>query len=532
MVRVDHCGSINVGDHATSNSRGDNNMHITVPADSCESARSQLRGARRACCAAALALAQLLAHGTAMAAEPRTWIVGATVISAERADDGRKLNVLIEGDRIAAVVDELPPKAAQDAVMVDAAGAYLIPGLIDSHVHLQTVPGLSPLMEFRHPFLVRDYRAQLPRSFLRYGYTTVIDLVPTSRGVLDAFVAAPAHPDLYHCGALPVADGYPSHYAPSLVRSRVFPNFVVDPKSARGADAHEHSPQAAVDRVKQQGAICIKTFFERGFGRDHDLPVPSPELFANIMKSGRSAGMPVLLHASSLEAQRFGVDGGVNIFVHGMWNWNAFNESAALPDPVREVLDQIATRRIGYMPTMQVLGGLRVLFEPDYFDRAGVRRVVPQSLLEWYRSSDGQWFKNDLAGGKTDAQMRSGLDSVLRRGAESTRYLARKGALFLFGSDTPSGPTPGNLPGLNGYMEMQRLVAANMSLRQLLEAATINNAKAFGLADRVGTIEVGKRANLLLLSRSPLESVEAYDSIRSLWIGGRRLDPAGLEAGK
>jgi len=215
-----------------------------------------------------------------------------------------------------------------------------------------------------------------------------------------------------------------------------------------------------------------------------------------------------------------------------MWNWNEFNQSPTLPDSVREVLDQIASRRIGYMPTMQVLGGLRVLFEPGHFDRPGVRRVVPPSLLDWYRSPSGQWFKNDLAGGKTDEHMRAVFDAGLRRGAESTGYLAQKGAFFLFGSDTPSGPTPGNLPGLNGYLEMQRLVAAKMSLRQLLEAATINNAKAFGLTDRIGTIEAGKRANLLLLGRSPLESVEAYDSIRSVWLGGRRLEPESLEAGK
>jgi imidazolonepropionase-like amidohydrolase len=471
-------------------------------------------------------------HDAAAAGDPRTWIVGATVISPERADDGRKLNVLIEGDRIGAVTEALPPGAAQDAAIVDAAGSYLMPGLIDSHVHLQSVPGFTPLMEYRHPFLVRDYRAQMPRSYLRYGYTTVIDLVPTGRDVLDAFVAAPAHPDLYHCGALPVADGYPSHYAPSLLRSRVFPNFVVDPKTTSSADAQAHSPRAAVDRVKQQGAICIKTFFERGFGRDHDLPVPSPQLFADIMKSSRSAGLPVLLHATSLEAQRFGVEGGTNIFAHGMWNWNEFNDAAALPGPVREVLDQIVARRIGYMPTLQVLGGLRLLFEPDYLDRPAVRRVVPPSMLEWYRSPDGHWFKSDLADGSTDDQMRTRFDPVLRRGADTTRYLAEKGALFLFGSDTPSGPTPGNLPGLNGYLEMQRLVAAKVSLRQLLEAATINNAKAFGLAGRIGTIEVGKRANLLLLGRSPLESVDAYDTVRAVWIGGRRLDPASLEAGK
>jgi hypothetical protein len=45
-------------------------------------------------------------------------------------------------------------------------------------------------------------------------------------------------------------------------------------------------------------------------------------------------------------------------------------------------------------------------------------------------------------------------------------------------------------------------------------------------------VEAGKRANLLLLGRSPLESLEAYDTVRAVWIGGRRLEAAGLEAGR
>jgi imidazolonepropionase-like amidohydrolase len=78
---------------------------------------------------------------------------------------------------------------------------------------------------------------------------------------------------------------------------------------------------------------------------------------------------------------------------------------------------------------------------------------------------------------------------------------------------------------------MQRLAAYKMSLRQIFESATLNNAQAFGLADRIGTIQVGKRANLVLLERSPLESVEAYGAIRTVWVGGKRLDPASLVAG-
>ncbi|MDT7838239.1 amidohydrolase family protein [Aquabacterium sp. OR-4] len=464
----------------------------------------------------------------ALAAEPvRTWIVGATVLSPERGDEGQRLNVLIEGERIAAVTPTLPADAARTAQIVEAGGQVLIPGLIDSHVHLASVPGFNPVMAFTHPLITRDYRAQMPRSFLRYGYTTLVDLVPTSRDVLDDFMAAPAHPDLLHCGALPLWGGYPSHYAPWLLRGWVFPNAV-----APSEPGSKRSPQAAVARAQAEGARCVKTFFERGFGPDRNLPVPDAALFGQIVQAARAAGMPVLLHASSVEAQRFGVAGGADILVHGLWNWQPDGASGTLPAPARELLDQIAERRIGFMPTLQVLGGLSLLFEPGYLDRPELRRVLPASLLEWLRSPAGQWFKNELAGGQPDAVMRGRFDAALRRGAEATRYLAQpaRGARFLFGSDTPSGPTPGNLPGLNGYLEMQRLAAAGLSLRQIFEAATLHNAQAFGLAAQVGSIEVGKRANLLLLASSPLLSVQAYDQIQSVWIGGRRLAPSSLEA--
>jgi dihydroorotase-like cyclic amidohydrolase len=69
------------------------------------------------------------------------WIVGATVISPEHQDIGRPLNVLVEGNRIAAVIDTLPGDAPS-ASIVHAEGGFLIPGLIDSHVHLASIPGL------------------------------------------------------------------------------------------------------------------------------------------------------------------------------------------------------------------------------------------------------------------------------------------------------------------------------------------------------------------------------------------------------
>jgi imidazolonepropionase-like amidohydrolase len=472
--------------------------------------------------------------GIASAAPARTWIVGATVISPEREDGGRVLHVLIEGDRIAAVTATLPADASRNATVVRAEGKYLIPGLMDSHVHLASIPAISFPMQAGHRDLVDDYRRQAPRSFLRYGYTTLVDLIITDPKPIQAMRAAPAHPDIYDCGgALPVVNGYPSSFAPAEYRFALFPNTLYDPIHPETFPAQEdpkaHSPQAAVSRIRAGGGICVKTFFERGYGRDRNLPVPSAELMRDVVAAAGAARLPVLLHASSLEAQTFGVDTGVSIFAHGMWNWSPY-DSDSLPPQVQAVLDRIVERSIGYQATLQVIGGLLLLFDPGYLDRPDVRRVIPPALLAWYRSDEAQWYKRDLAQGATDTAMRERLERVLRRGSQTVQYLAQRRARFLFGTDTPSGPTIGNLPGLNGYLEMQRLVGAGMSLRQLFEAATLSNAKAFALDGLIGTVQPGKRANLVLLGRSPLEAVEAYEQVQTVWIGGTRLDPASLEA--
>jgi imidazolonepropionase-like amidohydrolase len=77
---------------------------------------------------------------------------------------------------------------------------------------------------------------------------------------------------------------------------------------------------------------------------------------------------------------------------------------------------------------------------------------------------------------------------------------------------------------------MRRLHAAGMSLAQLFKAATINNARSFRLDAKVGTIEVGKTANLLLMRTSPLEDIGAYDSVETVWVGGRKAERGELAA--
>src|SRR5690349_19218533 len=112
-------------------------------------------------CAATIALLMApIPVDVAAAGDERTWIIGATVISPERADNGQKLNVLVEGDHIAAIV-KATARPPESATIYDATGMYLIPGLIDGHVHIASVPGFTQAMTYTTPSLTnltRDYR--------------------------------------------------------------------------------------------------------------------------------------------------------------------------------------------------------------------------------------------------------------------------------------------------------------------------------------------------------------------------------------
>jgi hypothetical protein len=423
--------------------------------------------------------------------------------------------------------------------VVSGKGQFLIPGLIDSHVHLSSVPGMDSDQARGKSEMIKEYFKHLPRSYLYYGYTAVVDLAVNDHQLVDEFRHAPVHPDLYDCGApLVFANGYPMLFAPPAIRFEGVPNFIYDPKQASSIPSEfkpeDHAPAAAVARVKSSGGVCVKTYFERGFARDRHWPVMGPDVLAEIRKAATQAGLILMMHANSFEAQKFGVVGNVDVLAHGMWHWGDLDSEPELPAEIKQLLDQIAEKRIGYQPTIQVLYGELAYFDPDYLKKSGTSKVVPKEMLEWFNSPDGKWFKKELVEEGVppeDAAMFEMYEhGALRQVRQVVAYLASKDADFLFGTDTPSAPTYGNLPGLNGYLEMQQLQKAGLSLAQILRAATISNARKFKIDSQLGTVEPGKIANLVLLKKSPLESVEAYDSISTVWVHGKPVSRESLAA--
>jgi imidazolonepropionase-like amidohydrolase len=466
-----------------------------------------------------------------------------TIVSPERDGPMRDARVRVHAGRIVSISKAGVKATAPTKGMttIDGTGLFLSPGLIDSHVHLGAVPGMTPEHEAAHPDIVKAAQDQIPRSYVLSGFTSLIDLISTPQE-MARWKGHGTVPDTYFCGGAALMDGYPMNYVPKPQRYQAAPYMLIESGSQApaGIDPALHTPQAVISRMKADGAICVKTFFERGFGGVTDLPVPKVETIRALVKAAHAAGMPVLMHANSEEAQKFGLDAGVDILAHGLWNWGQEqSKSSELTPGIKKLLDQEIAHNVGWQPTMQVLHGLTDLFSTSFLSDPRLARVLPANLIDWYRSPEGQWFRAEMSqesngSGNSPAELERTVNqnffTVIDRGKQTTAYMIARGGRVLFGSDTPSSPTYANPPGLNEWLEMQWLKAAGETAAQIFRSATLTNARALKLDRDIGTVQVGRRANLLLLQRDPTQSIEAYSGIVKVILNGRVLDPKELAA--
>src|SRR6185295_2685730 len=137
------------------------------------------------------------------AGAPTTVIDDVTVISPERPAALTHAYVRIASGRIA----DVSTHALKGDVTVDGRGRFLIPGLIDSHMHLGSVPGMQAPQRAAHPELVAQAVAQEPRSYLYFGFTTVLSLGDTAAPI-QRWNALDVRPEAFFCGGTPLVNGY------------------------------------------------------------------------------------------------------------------------------------------------------------------------------------------------------------------------------------------------------------------------------------------------------------------------------------
>ncbi len=353
--------------------------------------------------------------------------------------------------------------SAPDGVtVVDGTGMTLMPGFIDAHRHI--------IRGEPDPWM-KDQAVPVMQDMLDAGITTTLScgdplphILQLREKLADGSIAGPR---LLAAGRLPLAK--PSGPRPNMDPARAPSSWA--PRTTAEAIPDEQT-RAAVQQLKEMGVDVIKTVMM--------VTPDGPELHTQtvMVEEGRRLGLPIVTHAVTVMDTLAAVEAGVSSLVH---------------TPVDGELTPEAAQTIAGsgIPMMSTLG----VFVP-FFSRDN------EAL---FRDGNGfPWERLYHAG----------------EGAVQARLLWNAGITLGFGTDTAYGAAPDRTHADLMAHEIRSL-SLTFSPQDIVTIMTLNSAKTLGLEDEVGSLEPGKRGDLVLLAGNPLEDSAALSAVQVVVKGGK-----------
>ena len=425
---------------------------------------------------------------------PPLLVHGAHVFDSRAGAMRAATSVLIRGGRIEAVApaSELGPSspAAGDAVHVDGGGLFLLPGLIDAHVHVTHILYQSHMTgDEVLPF------------YLGHGVTSIRstgDNVPAQR-LVERF--AEDHPDI----------------SPNVFRC----SFLIDGDPPWHPDVGWtlRSPEEVDPFVADMAAWNVKTLkIYVGTGR---------EIGRRVIEAGHARGLVVsghLLDYHTADAARDGIDCIEHIYTVSNFLLDNPGDRHSInldSDECRRLVDLIAEHEVYVDPTLMVFWGTLLFMDlPEVYGHPDHDPMPARLKAFWDRDRE----RRTLDWGAAPLSVREGTwDKYLRL----TGMLRDAGVRLLVGTDAPE---PQVAPGASLHHEMEFLVEAGLSPSEVLAAATLENARILREEEERGAVEAGLVADLVLLDADPLADIRNTRRIRYVVRGGRLLDPATILA--
>lgn len=394
--------------------------------------------------------------------------VGGLLIDGTDAAPLENAVVVVTNGRIQAVGPRNDVGITEGADIIDITGRTIMPGIVNAHGHVGDVIGL----EGGH-YTAENLLRQLS-LYARYGVTTVNSLGGDGE-------AGFAIRDIQN--------------NPGLDRARI----MVAGSVVTGDS--EATIRAVVNRNADMGANYIKMRLDDNLGMGTKMPRP---LFDALLDQATKRRLPLAVHLFYLEDAKYILKQGADLVAHSIRDL-----------PVDgEFIDLIKEKNKCYVPTLtREVSTFIYESEPDFFyDPYFLKEADPAVLRELMTPERMNRMKNSRAA----AGYKAGLDVAMKNIAA----LDQAGVKIAMGTDTG---VAARFQGYFEHMEMHMMVDAGMAPIDVIRASTGIAADCIGAHD-VGTIEPGKWADLVILTKNPAEDIMNTKTIESVWIAGNRVE--------
>ena len=429
----------------------------------------------------------------------------------------RESTIVVANGKIINIQPDSAPLPA-DVEQIDLKDKWVVPGLIDGHVHLAQSGGAFSRPDIVDARKIRPYQDDQDRllrnhqsllsKYTRLGITSIFDLGGPNEylSTYSQLSKSPHAPDVYFAGALLSPIDVPALEAHGATFAQVL------------------RPDDAVALAKQQlhqGSHILKILWEGHSGFDSAQLL---DLFRPAISFAKSNGLVVAIHVEELDSAKWAVKAGADIIVHGV-----------MREPIdNELIAMMLEHGVTYSPTLtafehyfQFLKGelafnqyeeMNALEETlDSFDllkreaaKADKMLHILNKYLPLVDSSEEELAKL--------SPQEQGLIKQLRNTFSKDFITVQKHNLLQViaaGVNVSMGSDAGNIGTLHGtslFGEMQAWQAAGISNKEIIKATTLGNAMAFKLEDTIGSLSSGKTANFIVLNQNPYKELSTLQN--------------------
>jgi imidazolonepropionase-like amidohydrolase len=395
----------------------------------------------------------------------QTLIRNGTLIDGNGGAPVRDAAVLIEDDRIKAAGPAASIRAP-GAAEIDAKGGTILPGLIDTHVHVM-LEGVNMVRDMQAPFSLRFYNSvQYLRRTIEAGITSVRDAggadAGTRQAVEDGVILGPRLQ--IAITVMSITGGHGDGWMRSGGEFDLFPAY---PGSPHGRADGVDGVRLKVREVLRAGADIVKICSTGGVLSPTDHPeftqFSPEELDVIVREAAYRRGVKVMAHAQGAEGIKAAVRAGVHSIEHGIY----------LDEEAIELMLKHGTFLV---PTL----------------------LAPLAVLEAGEQ-----------GGMPDYGVRKARETIEAH-SDSISRAHRAGVKIAMGTDA------GVMPHGTNLRELGLMVNIGMTPMEAIVATTRTAAACLGWQDRVGTLEPGKLADVVIARTDPLQNIRSLEDTRNI----------------